>query len=277
MRAGNTARREAVASVAVLAESLVDLLTLEEIDTNLYRAHNPADQFLPNLYGGQVAAQALRAAASTVDDDRVPHSLHGYFLRAGRADRPTVLAVDRDRDGRSFSARHVNAIQEGKVIFSGLASFHVEEPGVDHQEPGIDADAGDPESMAEGERTGHNVLLDLRYPSAPADQPWRSGQFWVRPRGPIPDDPVTRACVLTYLSDLGWAFGSLEAARGYGGPSLDHSVWLQRRVDVSGWVFVDLRPVTLAGSRGVFTGTIHDRAGTLAAYLTQESLLRSQE
>ncbi|MET0628143.1 MAG: acyl-CoA thioesterase domain-containing protein [Acidimicrobiia bacterium] len=261
----------------MLAESLVDLLTLEEIDTNLYRAHNPADQFLPNLYGGQVAAQALRAAAATVDDDRVPHSLHGYFLRPGRAERPTVLAVDRDRDGRSFSARHVNAIQEGKVIFSGLASFHVEEPGVDHQVPAIDADAGDPESMAEGERTGHNVLLDLRYPSAPEDQPWRSGQFWVRPRGDIPDDPVTRACVLTYLSDLGWAFGSLEAARGYGGPSLDHSVWLQRRVDVSGWVFVDLRPVTLAGSRGVFTGTIHDRAGTLAAYLTQESLLRGQE
>jgi acyl-CoA thioesterase-2 len=120
------------------------------------------------------------------------------------------------------------------------------------------------------------VLLDVRYPSAVADQPWRSGRFWVRPRGELPDDPVTRACVLTYLSDLGWAFDSLDAARGFGGPSLDHSVWIQRRVDVSDWVFVALNPVTLAGSRGVFTGTIHDRAGTLAAYLTQESLLRGQ-
>ena len=109
--------------------SLVDLLTLEELDTNLYRASNPAQEFLPRLYGGQVAAQALRAAAHTVEPDRVPHSVHGYFLRQGRADLPTILHVDRDRDGRSFSARHVNAVQEGKVIFSVLASFHVGEPG----------------------------------------------------------------------------------------------------------------------------------------------------
>jgi acyl-CoA thioesterase II len=257
------------------AASLVELLTLEEIDTDLYRAPNPADGFLPSLYGGQVAAQALRAAAATVDDDRVPHSLHGYFLRAGSPNRPTVLTVDRDRDGRSFSARHVNAMQEGKVIFSALASFHVGETGVDSQVHALDPTAGDPEALPEGERVGHNVLLDLRYPEEVAEQPWRAARFWVRPRGDLPDDPVTRACVLTYLSDLGWAFESLEAARGHGGPSLDHAVWLQRPVDPSGWVFVELRPVTLAGSRGVFTGTIHDRAGTLAAYLTQESLLRA--
>jgi acyl-CoA thioesterase II len=97
--------------------SLTQILDLEEIDANLYRAA-PFETPTAHLYGGQVAAQALRAAASTVPDGRLPHSLHGYFLRAGDVTRPTILAVDRDRDGGSFSARHVNALQNGEVIFS---------------------------------------------------------------------------------------------------------------------------------------------------------------
>jgi acyl-CoA thioesterase-2 len=257
-----------------VAHSLVALLTLEELDTNLYRAQNPAAEFLPRLYGGQVAAQALRAAAETVDAERVPHSLHGYFLRAGRSDRPTILEVDRDRDGRSFSARHVNAMQEGEVIFSALASFHVSEEGADQQVPTLAPDAGDPDRIPEGERIGHNVLLDMRYLRHGAEEPWRSSRFWVRPRGTLPADAVTRACVLAYLSDLGWAFESIDDEGQFGGPSLDHAVWLQRPVDVTDWMFVDLRPVSVAGARGVFTGTIHTRDGRLAAYLTQESLLR---
>jgi len=257
------------------AESLIDLLTLEELDTNLYRAQNPAEESRPRLYGGQVAAQALAAAAATVDADRIPHSLHGYFLRGGRPDRATIMAVDRDRDGRSFSARHVNAIQDGEVIFSALASFQVSEPGRDLQEPGLAIDAGEPDALPEGERVGHNVLLDVRYLPESGPKPFRASRFWVRPRGHLPDDPITRACVLTYLSDLGWAFDSLDGdGPQFGGPSLDHAVWLQRPVDIADWMFLELRPVSVAGTRGVFTGTIHDRAGALAAYLAQEVLLR---
>jgi acyl-CoA thioesterase II len=256
-------------------ESLTDLLALEELDTNLYRAQNPAHDTRPRLYGGQVAAQALAAAAATVADDRFPHSLHGYFLRGGRLDRPTIMAVDRDRDGRSFSARHVNAIQEGEVIFSALASFQVDAPGREHQEPQLAPDAGDPDAIPEGERVGHNVLLDVRHPDGAGPEQFRAHRFWVRPRGTLPPDPVTRACVLTYLSDLGWAFASLDGdGPSLGGPSLDHAVWLQRPVDASGWMFVELRPVSATGSRGIFTGTIHSRSGELAAYVTQESLLR---
>ena len=256
------------------ATSLVDLLTLEELDTNLYRAFNPAESFLPRLYGGQVAAQALRAAAATVEPDRTPHSLHGYFLRAGRADLPTILHVDRDRDGRSFSARHVNAVQEGKVIFSALASFQADEPSIDVQMPSLPPDAGDPEAMPESARAGHNLLLDMRFFHSGEDEQMRANRFWARPRGALPDDPVTRACVLTYVSDLGWAFDEIDADGPLGGPSLDHAVWLQRPVDVTEWMFLELRPVSVAGARGVFTGTIHTRDGRLAAYLTQEALLR---
>src|SRR5690606_13550442 len=116
----------------VAAPTVLDLLTLEKLEEDLYRGTTVFEEPFA-LYGGQVAAQALAAAGDTVDPERLPHSLHGYYLRSGDAARPTVFRVYRDRDGRSFSARRVVAIQNGKVIFNMSASFHVTEPGVDVQ------------------------------------------------------------------------------------------------------------------------------------------------
>src|SRR4051794_26877936 len=110
------------------APDLRSMLDLERLDRDLYRGRNVQGSMQrQSLYGGQVAAQALRAAGLTVDDDRHPHSFHGYFLRPGRPDLPVLLHVDRDRDGRSFAARHVSAVQDGEVIFSMLASFQRDE------------------------------------------------------------------------------------------------------------------------------------------------------
>src|SRR3954471_22560355 len=107
---------------------LAALLDLEMLDRDLFRGQNEEGaSSRMSLYGGQVAAQALRAAGATVAADRLPHSLHGYFLRPGLVDRPVLLHVDRDRDGGSFSARHVRAVQDGEVIFSMVASFHARE------------------------------------------------------------------------------------------------------------------------------------------------------
>jgi acyl-CoA thioesterase-2 len=106
--------------VALVTGKLTDLLTLERIDGDGYRT-SPMTDGTSYLFGGLIAAQALAAAGATVDPERVPHSLHGYFLRAGNAGSPTVLRVERDRDGRSFSARRVVALQGEKVSFT-LAS-----------------------------------------------------------------------------------------------------------------------------------------------------------
>ena len=121
----------AVSSELPRAETLEELLDLEELDRDLYRAHNPRRPFTDHLYGGQVAAQALRAAGLTVPDGRFPHSMHCYYLRAGEAEHPTIMRVSRDRDGRSFSARRVEALQRGKAIFTMAASFHVDEESGD--------------------------------------------------------------------------------------------------------------------------------------------------
>src|SRR5215472_2777303 len=131
---------------------LLDLLTLEQVETNLFLTTVVHDGDGPaGLYGGQVAAQALRAAAATVDADRHPHSLHGYFLSRGDASRRVLLTVYRDRDGRSYSNRRVIAVQNGKVIFNMAASFHVTEDGSDYQAHPM-PDVEQPQDLPDDER-----------------------------------------------------------------------------------------------------------------------------
>ena len=112
-------------------EELLTLMQLERLEDNLFRGAS-RDIGTKRVFGGQVLAQALLAASYTVEN-RLAHSLHAYFLRAGDHDAPIVYDVDRSRDGRSFTSRRVVAIQHGRPIFTLAASFQVEEEGLDHQ------------------------------------------------------------------------------------------------------------------------------------------------
>jgi acyl-CoA thioesterase-2 len=253
--------------------SLTELLDLEALDRDLFRGFNVGDD-RQRLFGGQVAAQALRAAGHTVADDRVPHSFHGYFLRAGRPDRAVLLHVDRDRDGGTFSARHVRAVQEGEVIFSMLASFAPPRPGGEF-EALPQSEHRPPE---DGDRVGHALLLDIVEMSPLSivgNRVQHPDTMWIRVGEPLPDDRLLRACAVAYVSDLGTGFGQVDAEGiGTGGPSIDHAMWFRRDVDPSDWLLLDLRPGAAAGGLGVYTGTIRDRDGRLAALLAQEMLLR---
>ena len=253
-----------------LAADLRSLLTLERLDRDLFRGRNANYGPRQTLYGGQVAAQCLLAAAATVDADRLPHSLHGYFLRPGRSDLPVVLQVDRDRDGRSFSARHVVAVQEGEVIFSMVTSFHAaRDGGVFYDAPRRDVPA--PEETA---TSGWIPLLEVREVT-PTD--FLRGVFtdclWVRSVATLGEDPLVHRAGLTYLSDLGSGFGQQQALIGRGGPSIDHSMWFQADIRADDWVLVDLRPVKAVGGRGTYHGSLRDRRGLLGATVYQEHLL----
>ena len=255
-----------------LADDLRSLLTLERVDRDLFRGRNANYGPRRTLYGGQVAAQCLLAAAATVEPDRLPHSLHGYFLRAGRADLPVILEVDRDRDGRSFSARHVNAVQEGEVIFSMVTSFHAEREGVEFDDAPR-RDAPDPGDTARG---GFNPLLLEVREVTPTN--FLKGVFtdllWVRSPVALGDDPLVHRAGLTYLSDLGSGFGQLgSAVVGRGGPSIDHSMWFQHSIRADDWVLLDLRPIKAGWARGTYHGSLRDRHGALGATIYQEHLL----
>jgi acyl-CoA thioesterase-2 len=262
------------------AGDLVELFDLERIDADLFRGLNERTAAeRPALFGGQVAAQCLRAAALTVPEGRLPHSLHGYFLRPGRTEMPVILKVDRDRDGRSFSARHVSAVQEGQVIFSGLASFQVPEAGPEFE-------ASLPENPLDPDELDHHPprfpfgrALEVR-PFPPA-RPYEPDEFpvparmWARSRTPLPDDPIVHACVLTYLSDVGSGFADGDKpGLPRGGPSIDHAIWFHHPVKADDWMLLWMWPLKAGGSRGLYTGTVHDRSGRLLAVVNQELLFR---
>lgn len=259
----------------LFVDDLVELLDLEELDTNLFRGrHGPDAKVRTSLYGGQVAAQALRAAASTVTADRVAHSLHGYFLRPGMVDRPVIFHVDSDRDGGSFSARHVRAVQAGEVIFSMLASFHVPADGSTFD----DVPRGgrpDPEGLSARHPAMFVDAREVTRTRIEGDRVIFSDCLWVRTVEPLPDDPVTHACVLTYVSDFGSGFGQVDVpGLAPGGPSIDHSVWFHEPIRADDWMLLELQPSKAHSERGVYRGSISTRDGTLGLVLAQEMLLR---
>lgn len=248
------------------------MLTLERVDATIFRGQNGPASPRQALYGGQVAAQCLMAAAATVPEGRSPHSLHGYFLRPGSVDLPVVMEVDLDRDGRSFSARHVNALQNGKVIFSTVASFHEERP-----EPSFDAAPRRevPEPRKDPSSHSWNTIIDVM-DVTPFDL--ATGRFpdcmWVKTTDPLPDDPIMNAGALVFLSDLGSGFGQVDAGlSGRGGPSIDHAMWFQEPIRADEWVLLDLIPVKAWSARGTYHGSLRDQSGRLGATVYQEHLL----
>lgn len=276
---------------------LLTLLDLEPLEVNIYRGRN-RDIGSGRVFGGQVFAQSLVAAQRTVEDGRHAHSVHGYFLRAGDLTTPIIFFVDRPRDGGSFTSRRVTAIQHGEAIFHLSASFHIDEPGLEHQLGMPDVPA--PESLAPeldliremADRIPEplrGVLtqdrpIDFR-PVAPVDPfvaekraPVR--HLWFRAISRLPDDRIIHQAVLAYASD----YGLLPTALNPHGvsmrdrrlqiASLDHSLWLHRPFRADDWLLYSMDSPAAAGARGFTRGAIFTRAGELVASVAQEGLVR---
>ena len=248
--------------------ALLDVLSLERVDADEFRSTVLFEES-DALYGGQVAAQALLAAGATVAPGRTPHSLHGYFLRPGDSRRPVELTVERDRDGRSFSARRVVARQQGRVILNLSASFH-----------DAVADAPDETTLpapvvgALGELSAPHRLIGFE--QRLADQPHHSWptQVWLRCTETLPEDPLVHAAVLTYLSDMYTGHGSLASSKDRLQSTVDHALWLHRPVRADRWVLMDLQSRAVSQGRGLYTGSLWSEDGVLVASLAQESLYR---
>src|SRR5689334_15202283 len=105
---------------------LPSVLELESLKPDAFLGNGPVYGW-GRIYGGQVVAQALRAAALTIEAPHVPHSLHAYFVRSGDEHRPVLYEVERVRDGRSFTTRQVVAYQQGGATLNLIASFQTEE------------------------------------------------------------------------------------------------------------------------------------------------------
>lgn len=279
-------------------QHLAEVLELERLDSNLFRSRVNQVNVNRSLYGGQILGQGLQAAALTVQPDRKPHSLHGYFLLAGASEIPVIYDVELTRDGGSFSTRRVVARQRARPIFHMELSFHREEQGFEHSLQ-LEGEVPDPEqlpSTAElGQKYAHMLppdigrvlglqsIVDLR-PLDPAGFLTRSSRsatnrYWIKSASRLPDDPLTQMSALAYLSDY---FLTTTVALTHTVPfannvmmaSLDHAMWFHRPARADEWILVDAISPFAGGARGLTRAGMFDRQRRLVASIVQEGLVR---
>jgi acyl-CoA thioesterase-2 len=284
---------------AAMLESLEDLLgtlELQRLEEHRFRAAPDTVRPLGRVYGGQLVAQALVAAGSTVSG-RPPHSLHAAFVKAGTPGCSLELVVDRVRDGRSMSTRQVTVLEEGKPLLVAIVSFHDGSPEPDVTAPAPPATP--PEEVPLLQHWARELPADIRqYGRHWIDQPppveMRIGQapsflggssrnatrsHWMRVPRPVGDDSLLHAALLAYASDFFLMDMVFRAHPGVAGPgrlngfSLDHAIWLHRPVRFDQWHLHTQESLAIVGDRGLAHGAIHDAAGRLAATVMQEVLV----
>ena len=277
-------------------DDLVNLLTLEPIEENLFRGSSQ-DLGFRQLFGGQVLGQSLSAMSQTVEDARHVHSMHGYFLRPGDAGLPVVYQVDRVRDGGSFSTRRVTAIQKGQPIFTSSASFQYDEGGFEHQTtmPDVVGPENLPSELDMMRLRAHLIPESMRekllcakpieFRPVVGEDPFNPKvtdpikYVWFRADGTLPDTPALHKYLLAYASDFGLLTTSL-LPHGKGVwqkdmqvASLDHALWFHADLRADDWLLYAMDSPWAGNSRGFSRGSVYNRAGQLVASVTQEGLI----
>ena len=278
---------------------LVALLDIRSLGNDLFEGTSPKDRW-QRVFGGQVLGQALVAAQRTVQE-RHCHSLHAYFLRAGNPKHPIRYQVQRSRDGRSFSARQITALQKDKPIFTMSASFQREEEGLAHQNPMPKVPPpGALKNEAEWRAAAAAKLpeevrpwflrerpIEIR-PVVPEDR--FSGKkhpprqiFWLRAKGTLAGTPSLHQCVLAYASDMSLLDTSLLP---HGATlftphlqlaSLDHAMWFHRPFRADEWLLYVQESPSAGGARSFNTGALFREDGVLIASVAQEGLVRQRK
>lgn len=269
-------------------EGLLRRFELEEMDRDLFLG-DPGPG-TGRLFGGLVAGQSVVAAGRTVGEGDL-HSLHAYFLRPGSHEAPIRFLVHRIRDGRTFTTRRVVAYQGGEAIFNLSASFARPEEGISHQEAQM-PDAPGPEGLPDWEDLRAKVLgsAKTRRPDQAIElrecEPHVMGGgrhparklMWIRPRGPMPDDPLRHAALLVYASDrMLLSTAALPHDLPWGqriSASLDHAMWLHRPARFDDWLLYASESPVAHAARGLIFGGMYTLDGTRIASVAQEGLIR---
>lgn len=289
------------AGAVVEADPVAALLRVLDLSTSGARTTEDiftgVSQSMPlgRVYGGQVLAQSIVAASRTLPPERSVHSMHGYFLRPGDSAEGITFAVDRIHDGRSFSTRRTQAFQDGVPIFSMIASFQDDDPGLEHFVPmpeGIPSpdELPDLEDHLVGlhpmsKRLFSERPVDVRHVPSPIYLHVEGDRVpeqavWIRTRDGMPDDPAVHRAALAYISDftiqesilrahgVSWATPGLKVA------SLDHAMWWHRYARVDQWLLYVQESPNARGGRGLATGRIYTSDGILIASVAQEIMVR---
>jgi acyl-CoA thioesterase-2 len=277
-------------------DTFIGQLALEKLEENLFRGAI-GDTLIKRVYGGKVLGEASTAAQLTVAPDRALHSLHAYFLREADSHSPVIYSVERSRDGKSFSARRVTAIQHGQPIFTLEASFHRQESGIEYQRtcPTVPPPEEIPAVVWSRDRIETfpprlqrmvRVIAPFEIRALETREGGRDAEgtpirrAWVKAIDALPDNPVLHRAMLAYLSDYGLIW-TLLAHHGFQitnenlvVASLDHAMWFHRPFRMDEWLLYYCEGVSSAGARGLARGTFYNQAGELVVSVAQEGLMR---
>ena len=262
-------------------------------------------QLSGRIYGGQVVAQGMLAGAATLIDDggsgsseRLPHSVHAYFMRGGRPDKPVSFAVERLHDGRSFSQRRTTASQGGVPILTMISSFQEVQGGADlHIEAPEVPRPEELRSALEIFRTvdhpvarflGRTAAFDLRHVEGnvylgPGEEPSSVQHLWARSRGRLPAEAsqTVHRALLTYMCDQVMLEPALRSqglswrSRGMSLATLDHTQWFHRDVDVCDWMLFVQDSPSSQGGRSMVRAEVFDASGRLVSSIAQEGMIRT--
>ncbi|MGM3161301.1 acyl-CoA thioesterase II [Dickeya undicola] len=278
-------------------QNLLELLNLEKLEEGLFRGQSQ-DLGLRQVFGGQVVGQALSAAKQTVPADRFVHSFHSYFLLPGDSQKPIIYDVETLRDGNSFSARRVSAIQNGRSIFYMTASFQTRESGFEHQNdmPQVIPPDDLPSEQDIARSMEHLIPPVMRQVftndrpieirpvkfhnplKGEASPPVR--QVWCRANGTMPDDERAHQYLLGYTSDCHFLLTALQPhgvgflERGMQVATIDHAMWFHRPFRLDDWLLYSVESPSASGARGFVRGQFYTREGVLVASSVQEGVIR---
>jgi len=242
------------------------------------------------LYGGQIVAQALRAAANTVEIDRYPHSLRAYFIRRGDHTDDVRYDVDRTRDGQTFCTRRVVASQAGAAILNAEASFQYPEPSVTVDAVTMPRGLPSPDSLVEDSWTP--MYERAAIPDGVLDRHERTGlgrsAMWMRTVDSPGDHPVAHWCAMAYLSDdiptdavlRAHPLTANQPGDGHDlvfAVSLDHTIWFHRQLRADEWHLYEMTCHSFIAGRGLSIGHVFAADGTHVATLAQEVLVRMRK
>ena len=278
---------------------LLNLIKLQKIsDTEFSGTSESVGS--PNVFGGQVLAQAINAATRTITNGRILHSMHAYFLEAGDLEMPIIYTVSIIRDGGSFSVRRVSATQKDTIIFILSASFHKVEEGYNHQIE-IPQNIKQPEELMSWtdmlekfgdlipSKTRGFMAIDRPVEFKPVEvaNPFNREDLppitnvWFKLKGDTKNlDLASKQQILTYISDYNILAAAMNrhASKAHWGntqtASLDHSMWYFRDFDFDDWMLYAIESPNTSSARGFAKGNIFSRDGKLIASVAQEGLMR---
>ncbi|XCB29674.1 thioesterase family protein [Arcanobacterium hippocoleae] len=286
--------------------SVLNTLRLVKVGARQYRGSN-LRHISDRVYGGQVFAQAVIAAADTLeigsketlDAPRQIHSITAAFLRPGAVTAPIQIDVEDVLDGNSFSTRRVYAFQNGKTIFSARASFQENQNGMEHASKM--PDAPDPQTL----ESSADFFASVDFPAAKhlhrynaIDMRHADGPIWVKPQSNLSAETkiwfklrspmalgstqTLHRAILAYATDQFMLEPILRAHGQYwmnpklSLATLDHAIWWHRDVDMSEWILAELSSPSAQGGRGLSVAKFFQKGAHIAT-MAQEGMIRCRD